>query len=64
MHHYMLGLSQLESSLAEKDLVVLVDTKFTVSQQPAVVVKKANGIMRCIRKSIASVLREVIFPTL
>jgi len=31
MHQYMLGAVQLRSSLAEKTLAVLVDTKFTVS---------------------------------
>ncbi|GAB0205023.1 hypothetical protein GRJ2_002967900 [Grus japonensis] len=62
MHQYMLKLSQPEGSLAEKDLAVLVDTKLTMSQQHAIVVNVADGILGCIRKSVASVLREVTFP--
>ncbi|PKU45162.1 rna-directed dna polymerase from mobile element jockey-like [Limosa lapponica baueri] len=47
MHQSMLG---LESSLAEKDLRVLVDTKLNVSQQCALATKVAS----CIRRSVAS----------
>ncbi|KAK4829957.1 hypothetical protein QYF61_008088 [Mycteria americana] len=52
----------LESSLAEPDLGVLVDTKLNMSQQRTLVAKKANVILGCIRQSIASRLREVILP--
>jgi len=62
MHQYMLEATQLESSLAEKDLGVLVDTKLNVRQQCALAAKKVNGILGCIRQSIASWLKEVIFP--
>jgi len=51
---------QLESSLAEQDLGVLVDTKLTVSQRCALTAKKAGGISDCIRQNIASRLREMI----
>ncbi|KAJ7419164.1 hypothetical protein WISP_55466 [Willisornis vidua] len=44
----------------EKDLGVLVYNKLSMSQQCDLVPKKANGIQRYIRKSIASRLRKVI----
>ncbi|GAB0207878.1 mitochondrial enolase superfamily member 1 [Grus japonensis] len=61
-HQYMLEATQVESSLAEKDLGVLVDTKLNMSQRCALAVKKANGILGCIRRNVASRLREVILP--
>jgi len=63
MHQYMLGATQLESSFAEKDLEVQVDTKLTMSQQCVLAAKKANGILGCIRQSTASRSREVIPST-
>jgi len=40
-----------------------VDTKLNMSQQCAVAIRKANGVMGCIRQSIANKSRKVI-PTL
>ncbi|KAK4816624.1 hypothetical protein QYF61_019323 [Mycteria americana] len=57
---YMLGAAQLESSLAEKVLEVLVDTKLNVSQQHVLDPEKANGGLGCIRQIISSRSREVI----
>jgi len=55
MHQYRLRVDLLESSSAETDLGVLVDDKLTMS-------KKANGILGCIKRSVASQLRKVMLP--
>ncbi|KAK4827003.1 hypothetical protein QYF61_013137 [Mycteria americana] len=62
MHQYILGATQLENSLAEKDLGILVDTKLNMSQQCAPAAKEANGILGCIRQNIAGRSKEVILP--
>jgi len=59
-HQYMLGADLLECSSAERNLGVLVDSRPTRSQQCTLVAKKGNGILGCIRKSVASRSREVI----
>ncbi|KAK4832368.1 LOW QUALITY PROTEIN: hypothetical protein QYF61_021967 [Mycteria americana] len=59
-HQYMLGAAQLESCLAEKELVVLGDIRLNMIQQCDLAVKKAVSILGCIRRSVAS--REVILP--
>ncbi|PKU49571.1 hypothetical protein llap_124 [Limosa lapponica baueri] len=57
---YRLGADLLESSSVERDLGVLMDNKLTMRQQCALVSKKANGLLGCIKKSVDSRSREVI----
>lgn len=59
---YRLGHELLQRSSAEKELGVLVDDRSAMSQQCALVVKKADGILGCIKRSVASRTREVILP--
>ena len=62
MRQYRLGDDMLQMSFAERDLGVLVDSRLDMSQQCSLVAKKTNGILGCIKKSVASRSREVILP--
>jgi len=62
MYQHVVGATQLQSSLAEKDVGVLVDTGLYMSQKWALAKKKANSILGCFRQNIGSRSREVILP--
>ena len=57
-----LGTDLLESSSVKRGLGVLVDYRLTMSQQCALVAKKANGLLGCIKRIVASRSREILLP--
>jgi len=62
MNQYRPGADLLETNSVERDLGVPADDRLTMSHQRTLAAKKANGILGCIRKSVASRSREVLLP--
>ncbi|KAK4826265.1 hypothetical protein QYF61_006712 [Mycteria americana] len=63
-YQYRLGDEVTESSPVEKAVGILVDEKLCMSRQCALLAQKANRILGCIRRSVASRSREVTLPPL
>ncbi|KAK4813077.1 hypothetical protein QYF61_007579 [Mycteria americana] len=60
--HLGWGDEWVESSPAEKDLGVRVDEKLGMTRQRVLAAQKANCILACIKRSVASGSREVVLP--
>ncbi|XP_059575306.1 uncharacterized protein LOC132245913 [Alligator mississippiensis] len=61
-HTYRLGSSPLESTEAERDLGVIIDSKMNMSRQCQTAASKASQTLSCIQRCISSRSREVILP--
>ena len=59
-YQYKLGSVRMEHMPAKKNLGVFVDGKLDMSQQCALIAQKAKCILGCIRRSMASMSREMI----
>lgn len=59
-HKYELGKERLESSPADRDMRVLVGSRLITSQLCALVTRRANCILGCVKHSSTSQVREVM----
>ncbi|GAB0179553.1 cAMP-dependent protein kinase inhibitor alpha [Grus japonensis] len=57
---YRVGNEWIENSSADKDLEILVEEKLDFSWQSVLAAQKANHILGCIKRRVASRSREVI----
>ncbi|KAJ7407494.1 hypothetical protein WISP_126479 [Willisornis vidua] len=62
-YEFLLNIQQQawQEYLSEEDLEIMVDNKLSIVQC-ALVARKANGILGCFRKSVASRIWEVLLP--
>lgn len=58
----MLGIGLLERNCTEKELGVMVDSKLSVREQCALVVKRANGMLRYLKKGVTRMSSEIVLP--
>ena len=61
-YQFKLRDKRIECSPAKNNLGVLVDGKLAIRQKYVLIAHKANCILGCIKKSMASRAREVILP--
>ncbi|PKU33670.1 pol- hypothetical protein [Limosa lapponica baueri] len=61
-YQYRLGDELVKSSSGEKNLGTVVNEKLDMSWQCALAAQKAKHILGCIKRSMASRLRELILP--
>ena len=62
MHSYKMGDTWHSNTTRKKDLGIVVDHKLNMSQLCDVAAKKANAILICINRIIASKSRKVLVP--